>query len=345
MTLHPTSHPQIVFVRGALLSRECYFRFDGLLVFPGGGFQMMVREAVRDGRIPCPYRIHDHWITGSDGLSQVIQDDLDYLAGEGCRRIGIHAPNNMNEAKTAVRAAVNWLKKHSKSVDTLYFVDREDDYFNYFGLDSFGRNRSVCNPSPTDFETYFETSFEKDLENAFGPFVEVNDIRRFVVLKGDVADKLEAHSHQPLFFSVGLFYATLLPQVVSKITKNIRDTDDFSKVSRLPRIDRYMGGDMAPYTVLADTGMLPKEESALSEWLRLARNEASYFSRVLKHHVIGGIQNVRKAPAIRLSRFDGATIKAMCREFKHYLDHLEFALKSGSDMPNYYLPDEVFHEH
>lgn len=67
-------------------------------------------------------------------------------------------------------------------------------------------------------------------------------------------------------------------------------------------------------------------------------------SRVLKHHVIGGIQNVRKAPAIRLSRFDGATIKAMCREFKHYLDHLEFALKSGSDMPNYYLPDEVFHK-
>ena len=270
----------------------------------------------------------------------MIKDDLDYLAGAGCRRIGIHAPNDMDGAKAVIRAAVRWLMNHSKDVDTFFFVDLKDDYFNYFGLDSFGNDRGICNPSPTDFETYYENDFEKDLEDAFGPAVKGDGIRAFCVEKGNVIKNLKLRSYQPLYFSVGLFYATLLPQVVAKITGQMKDADDFSKVSKLPRIDRIMGGDMAPYTLLVDTGMLP-EGNVVSEWFSLARDEAPYFARVLKHHIIGGIRDVRREPARRLSRFDGATIKAMCREFNHYLDDLECALNSGSDMPNYYLPDEI----
>ena len=346
MTLHQTSHPQIVFAGGDLLGRESLSLFDGLLIFPGGftGLRAKAADAVRNGLIPFPYRIHDMGIPGMDrestDLSQVIKKDLDYLAEAGCRSIGIHAPNNMAEAKAAVRAAVRWLEKHSKDVDTLYFVDLADDYFNCFGLDSFGSDRGVCNPSPTEFEVYYENDLEKDLEDAVGPVVEGDGIRAFCVEKGDVIKKLKLRPHQPLDCSVGLFYATLLPQVVSKITRKMQDTNNFSKVSRLPRIDRTMGGDMAPYTILADTGMLPKG-NVISEWMTLAKNEAPYFARVLKHHIIGGIQVVRKESAKQLSHFDGATIKAMCREFNDYLSNLEAALKSGSDMPNYYLPEEI----
>ena len=274
-----------------------------------------------------------------EDLSQVIKNDLDYLAGSGCRRIGIHAPNDMNGAKTVIRAAVKWLGRHSNMVDTLFFVDLQDDYFNYFGMDSFGNDRGICNPSPTNFESYYENDFERDLEDAFGPAGDVDGIRFFGVEKGNVLEKM-MFQPDPLYFSVGLFYATLLPQVVAKITGQMKDTDDFSKVSKLPRIDRFMGGDMAPYTLLADTGLLP-EGNAVSEWLHLARNEAPYFARVLKHYIIGGIRDIKEDPARRLSRFDGATIKAMCREFNHYLEDLESALNGGPFLPNYYLPDEI----
>ena len=139
MTLHPTSHPQIVFVGGSLFTPESYSAFDGLLVFTGGftGLQCIAAKAVRDGRIPCPYRIHGVEtpvrIIGNDELAQVIQDDLGQLAEQSCRKIAIHAPNSVDGSRIAIEAAKDWLQVHGDQVDTLFFVDAQDDYFRVFG--------------------------------------------------------------------------------------------------------------------------------------------------------------------------------------------------------------------
>ena len=135
MTLHPTSHPQIVFVGGNLFTNESNRLFDGLLVFTGGftGLQVLAKEAERNGSIPCPYRIHADASGGE--LAKVIQEDLDYLAGEGCRKIGMHAPNFVDDARISIEAAKEWLAQHPDAVDTIYFVDARDDYFNCFGTE------------------------------------------------------------------------------------------------------------------------------------------------------------------------------------------------------------------
>ena len=139
MTLHPTSHPQIVFAGGRLFTPECYATFDGLVVFTGGftGLHVTASEAVKEARIPCPYQIHGVEtpvrVIGNDELAQVIQDDLDQLAGQACRKIAIHAPNSVEGARIAIEAAKGWLQRHGDEVDTLYFVDAKDDYFRVFG--------------------------------------------------------------------------------------------------------------------------------------------------------------------------------------------------------------------
>ena len=139
MTLHPTSHPQIVFAGGMLFTPECYAAFDGLLVFTGSftGLQCLAAEAVRDGRIPCPYRIHGLEtpvnVFGDEELAQTVQEGLDQLAAQGCRKIAIHAPNSVGESRIAIEAAKDWLELHRDEVDTLYFVDASDDYFRVFG--------------------------------------------------------------------------------------------------------------------------------------------------------------------------------------------------------------------
>lgn len=135
MTLHPTSHPQIVFVGGNLFTNETYPLIDGLLVFTGGftGLQVLAQESERNGSIPCPYRIHADASGGE--LVKVIQEDLDYLAGEGCRKIGMHAPNSVCDARESIEVAKEWLAQHPDAVDTIYFVDARDDYFNCFGTE------------------------------------------------------------------------------------------------------------------------------------------------------------------------------------------------------------------
>ncbi len=133
MILHPTSNPRIIFAGGSILGADCFSMVDGLLIFTGGftGLQVTAKNFERDGRIPCPHRIHAGAPDG--GLCQLIRDDLDYLSGEGCKKIGIHAPNSVEEARQAVNATVEWLEKHPGSVETVYFVDLKDDYFNCFG--------------------------------------------------------------------------------------------------------------------------------------------------------------------------------------------------------------------
>lgn len=139
MTLHTTSHPQIVFAGGRLFTPESYATFDGLLVFTGGftGLQASAADAVHAGQIPCPYRIHGVEtpvrVIRNDELAQVIQEDLDLLSAQGCRKIAIHAPNFVDASRIAIDAAKAWLEQHGDAVDTLFFVDAKDDYFRVFG--------------------------------------------------------------------------------------------------------------------------------------------------------------------------------------------------------------------
>lgn len=345
MILHPTNHPKIVFAGGRLFSEECDSLFDGLLVFAEGfsGLNMTARTAELHGKIPCPYRLHG---TGTlrepISLSRIpltVRDDLDFLSSQGCRRIGIHAPNDMPRAKSAVRAAVDWLEVHPDEVETLFFVDAADDYYNVFGFESFGRDRGVCNVSPTCFETYFESEFQNELQNKFGHFREEDAFRMCLVERSDPRDA--SHS---LFtdhsFSVSLFFTALLPQALATVTGKLDDMYDFLRVSGMPLLSRGLGGSMAPYTFLEYAGLLPENES----WFNLAREETDYFYRVLIHHVIGGIRRPVSQPEKNLSRLDGGQLKAMRQEMKKYIDSLESSMKEGSPMPNYYLPEAVLRQ-
>ena len=52
-----------------------------------------------------------------------------------CRKIGMHAPNSVCDARESIEVAKEWLAQHPDAVDTIYFVDARDDYFNCFGTE------------------------------------------------------------------------------------------------------------------------------------------------------------------------------------------------------------------
>lgn len=337
---HPTSHPTIVFAGGDLFGSESLSKFDGILAFAErGGFGAYTRAILKDGYPQCPHRVHFLSVP-LEQLAGVVQEDLDFLVGQDSRTIGIHLPSFISESKTALQAIVEWLDTHAGSVDSLVFVDAHDDYFNCFGLDSFGEDRAVSNPSPTEFESYFEHRFQTDMKKAFGTKVRSGGISAYVITKENVLEKTRQTS-LPIEFSVGLFYTNLVPQAVAKVTGRLQDTFDFLKVSKMPQIDRFMGGFMDSYTILADTGLLPENKDDVTAWLRLAKEEGDYFFRVLIHHVIGGIREPESAPAQHLAHLNGRQIKAMRQEMKKYLKSFEACLKGGPAPANYFLPEEI----
>lgn len=346
MNVHPTNHPRIIFAWGMLFSEECDSLFDGILVFAEGftGLNVIAGEAVLRDRIPCPYRFHGvenpREKVPLDRISLTIRGDLDYLSAQGCRRIGIHVPNDIPRAKAALRAAADWLETHPDVVDTLCFVDANDDYYNVFGFESFGRDRGIHNVSPTEFESYYEHEFLLDLQNLFGDIGKEADGYRMCFIGRRSPHDGDLPLFIDVYFSVSLFFTALLPQAVAKVTGHLEDMHDFLRVSGMPLLSRGLGGSMAPYTFLEYAGLLPENES----WFNLAREETDYFYRVLIHHIVGGIRKPLSLPARNLSRLDGGQIKAMRQEMKSYIDSLETAVKEGSAMPNYYLPEEVLRQ-
>lgn len=344
MIQHPTNHSKIVFADGKLFTKTSSSMFDGLLVFADGftGLHALAWDAVNSGQIHCPYRIHG--LEHSDGVrpgqvGSTIIRDLDFLSGQGCRRIGIHAPNDICGAKTALRAAVDWLRMNPEAVDTLTFVDAGDDYYNVFGFESFREDRMMRNVSPTDFESYYENEFQDHLQDVFGAGADVDEIMMVNV------ERIESPEDKlPLFtevdFSVALFFTALVPQVIAKVSGQLQDMYDFLKLSHIPMLTRGLGGTMAPYTFLEYGNLLPKD----SEWFFLARQEVGYFYRVITHYLIGGIQKAMSVPAKNLSRLSGQQIKAMRQEMKRYIDSLESCMKEGKEMPNYYLPEEILQQ-
>ena len=340
LTLHRTAYPKIVFAGGDLFGFESLSRFDGFLAFAErGAFGWYTRDVIKKGKIQCPYRVYFQSFSPEE-ITRLVHEDLTYLVEKGCRRIGIHAPSFIPESQVALQATVDWLGTHAGDVDKLFFVDADDDYYHCFGLDSFRRGRGVHNPSPTEFESYYEHWFTPDLEEAFGPGIMYGGIRGYVINKEDVLEKTH-RSALPVEFSIGFFYTILVPQVVAKATGRMQDTYDFLKVSKMPMIDRFMGGFMDPCHILSDTGLLPKGEEETALWLHLAKEETEYFFRVLIHYIIGGIKTPATRPAQRLYRLNGQQIKAMRQEMKKYLKQFEDFLKGGPAPDVYYLPDEI----
>ena len=347
MLYHSTSYPRILFAKGDLFSKESLSHFDGILAFAEGftGINRVAYDAVNGGLIKCPFRIHglDTFSIGKSTTSvyRNVQRDLDYLANQGCQRIGIHAPNQMDRAKSALRAAVKWLEDHADDVVTLTFVDLRDDYYNCFGLDSFDKEKGIRNPSPSPFESYYELGFQFDMERVFGPRGRAECCSCHFIEKVDAAETLGSTLFFPIYFSVGLFYTNLVPQAVAKVTGELQDLYDFSTISGMPLLDRLMAGTVSSHKILADTGMLPAEKD-YDEWFSLARKETPYFVRVLTHYVVGGIYKSRKAAAIRLSRLDSPCINKICRELTNYLDTFEDCLKNNKTPFSYHYLPEVF---
>ena len=339
LTKHSTCHPKIVFAGGDVFGKEGRDLFDGFLVFAeGGAFRKYTEEVLQDHWLDCPYRVYSKNAEPSK-VRYTVQRDLGWLARQGSRTIGIHAPEDWRRCKTALRATADWLDAHPDAVDKVYFVDAHDDYFRCFGLESFCDYRAVCNPSPTTFETYFEHEFPQVMEKALGHFVDGDGYRACVVTKCDAVKNLDCKSF-PVNFSVGLFYTVLVPQALAKVTERLKDLYSFVKVSQWPMMDRMMGGSMAPYTFLADTGLLPQTAQEAKDWFRLAREEAEYFFRVLMHYIIGGIEPTR----YRKFHLDDQQLKAVRQEMIHYLDDFEKGLQGGSGINNYYLPDVILHQ-
>lgn len=341
LTLHPTNHPKIVFVGGDLFGKEGLSRFDGFICFADRHFRAYVQALVEEGYPQCPNRMHFEDDLHPLQVRDMLLEDLDILSGKGCRRIGIHAPGYVPASKAALRATVDWLAGDGRdTVDTLCFVDAHDDYFHCFGLDPLGRGRGLRNPSPTEFERYFKRAFPREMDEAFGPRVDSEGVSAYCISKSELREKGWRPAH-PIPFSVGLFYTNLVPQVVAKVTGSMRDTYDFLKVSKMPRIDIPMAGFMDSHTVLSDSGLLPEGKEDVTAWLRLAREESGYFFRVLIHHIIGGIREPRTLPAVRLSHLSEKQIENMGKEMMRYLDCFEASLKGGPVPPGYYLPDEI----
>ena len=336
LTLHPTCHPKIVFAGGDLFGRESRSRFDGYLAFAErGAFRSYAEEVLQEHWLDCPHRVYTQ-STEPSRVRYTVQRDLGWLAQQGSRTIGIHAPEDWPRCKTALRATVDWLDAHPDAVDQVFFVDADDDYFRCFGLESFCDDRAVCNPSPTEFEAFFEHEFPKVMKKAFGRYATGDGYQTCIVTKCDLVRKMHCES-LPIDFSVGLFYTVLVPQALAKVSGVPKDLFTFAKVSHWPMMNRMMGGCMAPYTFLADTGLLPKTAQETEDWFRLARKEVEYFFRVLIHHVIGGIQPTRYR-----FHLNDQQLKAVRQEMKKYLDDLEKALQDGTAITNYYLPDEFF---
>ena len=336
MVLHQTSHPQIVFAGGDLFEEQSLAQFDGILAFAEGfgGINLTAMKAVDGGLVKCPYRIHGldnpRKKTPAERVGGAVWKDLDYLAAQGCRRIGIHAPNDIKGAKMALRSAVDWLEEHKGAVESLTFVDLHDDYHNCFGLDSFNGSPAVSNPTPTPFEAYLEDGFRHDLERAFGPEYNEDGFPTFVVRGGDVKGKLEQTIFFPVNLSVAMFFVNLIPQAYALVAGKSVDMMKFSAKSGLPLFDRVMAGAVSSWKLLADTGLLPGEKEA-GEWFALAKAELPFFGRVLMHYAIGGVYGSGK--------HDSPDIKRMCRELKGCLDEFEAGLKNGVAMPIYYLPE------
>lgn len=344
MIIHKTSHPQIFYAGGDLFGKQSLSQFDGFLAFAEGftGFNCASWNAVNEGKIKCPYRIHgieDPRVnTPMTRVGRIVRQDLDYLSSCGCRKIGIHTPNSLGKVKEALRAAVKWLDAHSANVDSLTFVDLQDDYFNCFGLESFREdNRGICNPTPTEFETYFEKFFWNDLVRAFGSVDKVEDWPACMVMEGNVP-KIMGNIFIPIDFSVALFFANLIAQAIAKVTDKSMDMYAFAAVSGIPFFQRGMAGAASSYTLLADTGLLPAGNEA-EEWMDLARKELPYFTRVMMHYVIGGIYESGNPYAIRLSRLGTNSINNVSREMKSYLDGFGACLQNDKPLDVYYIDE------
>ena len=372
MILHPTSHPQIVFAKGSLLGKESFSLFDGILAFVDYRWRGM-----RNTVFPCPYRIHSanrrEQEIYNDNLDLVVRNDLTYLADRRCRKIGIHVPDDIDSAQIAIRAAVNWLSTESNSVDTLYFVDLHDDYYNCFGFESFSHDLNAKNLSPTEFESFYEHEFTSKMARFFGfykPDVDLFCPRYCQIRKRDIIEDYRAllsfnelvdvlnefnkrgadrsdfnsfvlHTFPIINFSVGLFYTALVPQTVAKVTGKWQAMLDFCKVSEMPVMNLEQGGSVAPHVFLDDTGLLPKNDEDISGWLRLARDEFNYFCRILIFYIKGGIKEPKTELAKRLHEISDRQLMDIRREMKLYLDSFEACLKGGPALANYSLPEEI----
>ena len=335
--IHPSAHPQLLYAKGDILNRESYARFDGLIIFIGGfnGLTATAKNVLRNGSIPIPYRIHkpkDGQIP--ENVSEILRHDLGLLFHQGCKRIGIHTWHDMKPAKTSVRSAVRWLNEHPGSVESVTFVDLEDDYYHCFGMDPLKTGQPLFNARPTRFEKYFENGFLEDLDRQFHINWTGTDGPWCVVLKepvnSDIAGSID--------FSVSVFYTVLVPQVLAKVTGKSRYLFAFFRRAKWPAMDRLGGGFMAPYVYLSDTGLLP-EGKAIDEWIACAEKECDYFWRVATYYVVNGVQPVRSVDSVRLARITSTELKAVRRELIIQVKMMADFLKGGPGIPNYYLPD------
>lgn len=342
LTIHPSAHPQIYLAGGDIFSKDSYARFDGIIIYYSRGFNGLsatTEDAVRHGSIPVPHRVHNVRRSGSTPryVSYSVKHDLSVLADQGCQRIAMHAPNDMIQAKAAIRSAVHWLDSHPGAVESVTFVDLADDYYHCFGLDAFEQGpEKMKNPEPTGFETYFEQEFPHELARQFGIIRDKDFFPGCIVTEKPVSVDLFTARQ----FSVALFYTVLVPQAIAKVTGDIQDMYAFSRCADWPLMDRYSGGWMAPHVYLEDTG-LASQGKQIPEWIACAEAELPYFCRLATHHILSGIRSPRKNDEIRLSHIGQKAIKAIHRELRAQLDAYTGYLHGAKEPNPYYLPDKI----
>lgn len=304
INIHSTADPRVFFAGGDIFCEESMSRFDGLLCYAYSGrppeLELAAEEFRRNnaGALPCIIHGRPESAPPISRLKSLIHKDLDALATEGCRRIGIAGSkvsdaDYIDGAKESVRAIVDWLDGNPGTVDSITLVDVDDDYYRRLGRDPFRTGALIHNPSPTPFERWFEAEFPETLALRF------NIDRRCEGLsfRPDCIffdpDSDPKHFGQLMacpdaYLSVAMFYTTLLPLATANEAEMIDGMYAFAKCTGWPCFDRVIYGYISPCSVLEVTGLLPEPGNA-DDWIRLAESEAGYFGAIVDTLIEGRI--------------------------------------------------------
>ena len=144
LSLHPTPNPQIFFAKGDLFGEDSLSRFDGIIAFGHSRpsfLRLEASAAIRDGKLTCPYKIYGlryDKCPKLDAIRHFVTSAMRELSAKGCRNIGFHGarPSDgtyVQGAELCVKTVARWLESHPGLIDTVTFVDKNDDYFNLFG--------------------------------------------------------------------------------------------------------------------------------------------------------------------------------------------------------------------
>ena len=358
MTLqqHSTAYNGIYFAGGDLFSEDILACFDGILGFVYGGFSPLhfsATYALCQG-YNKPYVLYGAEHNPSRNVKPQLKDvprmvwrGLDKLAANGCRKIGFHGAETtdayyVDGARESLCTICEWMEAHPNVIKSVTLVDTGDDYRLRFGnADFLVRRGTFTIPPTTPFEYYLTCKFTEELHNIFDiatsddyPFCPPTALLRKI---NPIFDNSSPTDHTEL--SVAVFFITLIPQIIAKLTGKLYGLYAFARCADWPVIFCGLGGIMSPYTILSDSGLLPADGAA---WAAMAREEASFFEQTTRNVILAYLWKPAPEtyPFLReiAQRQIGEIVEEIHRQVDIYTKHF----LGGPQPDGYYIEESNF---